>query len=458
MAYTVKSGDTLGKIAAANGMTLQEIKDLNPDLGPNWDLIHPGDTVNLSASDSSSSGSSGGSGVQQGTDTADFGEGASPTGEDDTRFYELPGRPEIWQNTDGTYYVVYLVPGAEPEIPMYWEASEKEVKAFFGDDPIRIDARVTDEQLENAGALRFGLASEIELRGGNPFNGWIEELEQNAEIMPWLEDPEVAAVFASSWLEGREPTEAELASTEWFRSKTTAEQQWLTTLYAKPEDAARIKEDTTRAVKNAMIAAGINNPPMRVVNYLAEQRYTGKKTEGWLNEQIAVLADPSFDGKLDSGVQAVIDNNGLTINTTAENEAWVRDQAITWLGSSFGQMSDADVQRWAGKIRNDPDAEDEFINYLRQQRLALFPEYENENLTFQDIAGPWRSFITNAWGQNVDDSDNLLNDVIRMNDAGEAGTLLRREGLKRGVKKVEDEFVGGMRAAINSNSGVKARF
>ena len=50
--YTVKSGDTLSGIAAAYGMTLTELIQLNPQIS-NPNLIHPGDTVKLSSGASS---------------------------------------------------------------------------------------------------------------------------------------------------------------------------------------------------------------------------------------------------------------------------------------------------------------------------------------------------------------------------------------------------------------------
>lgn len=47
MTYTVKSGDSLSKIAAQNGMTLQQLLQLNPQFASNPNLIKPGQAVNL---------------------------------------------------------------------------------------------------------------------------------------------------------------------------------------------------------------------------------------------------------------------------------------------------------------------------------------------------------------------------------------------------------------------------
>jgi beta-N-acetylglucosaminidase len=45
--YTVAEGDDLSAIAEHFGMTLAEIEGLNPQAGPNFDLIHPGQQIRI---------------------------------------------------------------------------------------------------------------------------------------------------------------------------------------------------------------------------------------------------------------------------------------------------------------------------------------------------------------------------------------------------------------------------
>ncbi|MFM7566989.1 MAG: LysM peptidoglycan-binding domain-containing protein, partial [Flavobacteriales bacterium] len=42
--YTIKTGDSLNKIAAKNGLTMEELKKLNPGLKS---VIHPGESVRI---------------------------------------------------------------------------------------------------------------------------------------------------------------------------------------------------------------------------------------------------------------------------------------------------------------------------------------------------------------------------------------------------------------------------
>src|ERR1035437_4599711 len=50
--YTVKSGDTLSRIAASNGMSLSTLEALNPQIS-NFNSIQPGQSINLSSSTAS---------------------------------------------------------------------------------------------------------------------------------------------------------------------------------------------------------------------------------------------------------------------------------------------------------------------------------------------------------------------------------------------------------------------
>lgn len=45
MPHVVKRGETLGKIARANGITLAQLLDANPQFRANPDIVHPGDVV-----------------------------------------------------------------------------------------------------------------------------------------------------------------------------------------------------------------------------------------------------------------------------------------------------------------------------------------------------------------------------------------------------------------------------
>lgn len=363
------------------------------------------------------------------------------TGDEDVSHVGLPGRPEIWKNTEtGMAYVVYFVPGVEPELPMIWEVpNEDDLASFFGDEDVIFDREGDTSTFNSAGAISFGTVDEVVLRGENPYAGWESQFEREKEVLPFLNDPEVAAIMASAWMEGRSPTEAELASAEWFKSKTAGEQQWYIMQATQPETAKQLMASNKLAVRRQLEAAGINEPPDSMIDYIGNKWTTGLWTDEMMNNQIALFADPQKAGDRDVGLTEAIAGNPL--DTTMENEQFVRDEVRKWLGPQFGQWDDGQISEWAGKLRNDPDGADQLRAELSRQRVAVLPEYADDSLTYEDIATPWRNLAFNAWGQNMDETGDTFQSILRANDSAVAGQMLREEGLNQGIKKVEDAFL-----------------
>lgn len=164
----------------------------------------------------------------------------------------------------------------------------------------------------------------------------------------------------------------------------------------------------------------------------------------------AIWADRVLSGKATigdartrlSGV-GVHQGDGAGFEFNIEREKEVTDLVRQWLGPGHG-WSSAQISSWAGTLRNDPSGRERLESMLSKQRLALWGEYEDATLTYEDIAAPWRSFMSQAWGQTPDETTDLFQKVVRMNDAGQARALLMEEGLNQGVQKVIDETLGSM--------------
>ena len=394
-------------------------------------------------------------------DGASFQSPSDPAAEEDesgTRFTGLPGRPEIWQDSNtGVTYVVFFVPGVEPEVPMIWSTSnEADIQSFFGEgEPIVYDRIGTTEEFNAAGALSFGTVDEIVLRGENPYAGWESQFERESKVLPFLNDPEVAAIMASAWMEGRQPTEAELASAEWFQSKTGGEQQWYILQATQPKTAEQLMGSNNMAIKRQLEAAGIYDPPQSMVDYITEKWTTGLWTDEMVANQVGLMADPLKSGDRDIGLTQAL--SGVSYDTTMENERYVDEQVRKWLGPSFGNWSEDQKQHWAGVLRNDPDGQDMLLNELSRQRVAVLPEYADASLTYEDIATPWRNLAFNSWGQNVDETGEFFHNILRANDSAVAGEMLRDEGLNTGVKKVEDKFMADIQSSFGGGTRGYAR-
>ena len=57
---------------------------------------------------------------------------------------------------------------------------------------------------------------------------------------------------------------------------------------------------------------------------------------------------------------------------------------------SLGKLTDNEAVKY-GRLRDDPDYQDQLVQSLKQSRLAAFSNYTNPELTYEDIARPWRN-------------------------------------------------------------------
>ena len=177
----------------------------------------------------------------------------------------------------------------------------------------------------------------------------------------------------------------------------------------------------------------------------------GSWSENYLASQVAAISDPWSTDVIDDGLFSFMAGGGFTPDTTMKEEDRVRSELRKWLGPVFGQWTDAEIAAKAGELRNNPDGMIEFVEGLKDQRMATYSNHTDRELSYEAIAQPWRAYTTNMWGAPVDDEDEIFQEVLRMNDPVQAAKTLRKSGLDRGYSKVVDEVIGGVKSAMNSN-------
>jgi len=355
---------------------------------------------------------------------------------------QLPGRPLVWQVGNKQYLVMYI-PGTQT--PMVWDATPAELAEKFGGvdaAPPTPDRTMSEQEFQALAPWRAGRINEIRNTSEDPWTQFFSDYNSSAELRPWLRDPDMLATIATAFLEGRAPTADELSKTEWWNEHTADERRWLeesATMGA--DEMTRRGNDAFRATAQLLRSAGAANVPEVVVRWIANKRLTGQWSEAYFNEQVKKLADPYAPGTLNPGITTLLrgDDNDVP-DTTRQQEDTVRELAARWLGPTMGNMSQDEIRKWAGKIRNDPDAQFEFEQHLRLQRRALFPKFENENLTYEDIVGPYRNLAMNVWGRPVQD-EAMLMDLANLGDFSEAQKRLRKQGLTMGVQKVVNDAI-----------------
>ena len=382
------------------------------------------------------------------TPGATSGGGTDYTTPTSTRFNGLPGHPEMWRNTDtGQTYVVYHVPDVEPPIPLLFTvASTEDLGTFFGDKPPTMDKSFTQTQIDSFGSMLWGSTDTIPDREGDPFAGFVERLKRATEVQPWLDDDEVWAVYAGAWLEDRAVENWELAATDYWQGLNQAERQWIEVSASDPSQSQRIVESNRIRISDMFRDLGVEEIDDKIVDYMADQLSTGKWSDPYLQEQIWIMTGSMSDEPLDGSLNMFLSDETLTVPDTEFMTTNVKDLFNQWLGPNF-PPTENQLKEWTAKMRRSPQqTKDGLTEYLRSQRLALFPEYEDDALTYQDIAAPWRSFTENMWGQTIDETDSTFLKVLRLNDATEAGKLLRREGIERNIGAVRQEMITGVEA------------
>lgn len=417
------------------------------------------------------------------------------------------------------YFAVYHVPGKKipgRSIPLMWRIrNKKELKALTGKTSPKVARRMTWRQAKRLGGVWAGWSDEIRVTDDHPLSDFWQLFKRQAKINPMLRDRQVIARFVTAVLEGRQPTTAELHDTRWWRSRTAEERAWAVLSADSPKEARQRLQANRYRIRDMLVGAGFHTGnAWNVASHLAEKVTKGHQSEAWLEQEIKRWTDPYAEGAhfwagrgLPEGGQVVYNpgrkkyyyrrqgkdyeigpsakpkllpasyNRDQVRRVKSINRAgWVADIAAErfgggrsrlggeeevhqlireWLGPVFSAGWDQDkIGRWAHRIRDAEGARDQLIEELKRERQAVLPDYEPD-LTYDQIAQPWRGVVQSVWGQLIDERDPLFTRLIKNNDQGVNEALLRSEGLKRNIGQVERDAVQSFSQAFGGQiSGV----
>lgn len=356
---------------------------------------------------------------------------------------KLPDGLQVWR-VGNQAYLVSVVPGADPPIYLAWTATDSQIQDAFGPDiGVVYDETMTDQQFQSIGALVVGDRDDMVNTTDDPYRVLEEQMQRMSQVQPWLEDTEVLALIMEAMIEGHgnDWIAAMMPTTTWWRSRTEGQRAWAELYLADPMTAEQRLRSNALVVGEYMRQAGIDQAPQELVDHIAYQVTTGNWTEADWQLQVKALSDPYSGLEVDASIQALVGDSPL--NTTRDQEQNVKDMILRWLGPIHGQWDQSHIAYLAGQLRNNPDAEIGFTEYLQKQRMALFRNYDNPNLTYEDIAGPWRNYVTQIWGQTPDETDPFFERLVKTNDAAANAEMLRREGLRRGNRQVINQMASG---------------
>ena len=240
-----------------------------------------------------------------------------------------------------------------------------------------------------------------------------------------------------------------------------------------PISANQKANDYKIQIASALRAAGVSGgydsetnqelaAPDALSQWIANKWVTGQWSESYTTEQLALFADPFRSGTRDADFTTYISTAGLGgLNRSAEQEDRIRQLYTQYLGPVFGKLTDAETAEKAGRLRNNPDYESALIESLKTSRVAIFPKYTNPELTYDDIAAPWRGLTRQTWGQEADETQGWWQDMVASNNYEEGQQLLRTKGLEQNISKVNIEAtqaltdaLGGAAGSVESSFGV----
>ena len=366
--------------------------------------------------------------------------------------YEVPGAYGQMYNGNPIFMLYEVLGNDVFEAGILTEGASPQINVSLG----------SLEDLNQYGIIVGGtdeLTDDVE----HPFIRFTENFEAGKRVNPWLNDTainplsgvtyqqEAIEFLAEQALEQWTPetTQVRYEGSDWYRKSTTAQKTWLTTLLTQPAQAQQDIQDKQIEVKAAMEANGISSPPDALVAWVADKAVTGMWTQVYTDQQIALLADPYKPGARDTGMVNFIEGVGVgTLDRLSVGEKTVKDLYRRYLGPSLGNASETEIAEKAGLLRSDPDAEEQLKAYLEQQRLAMFGNYTNPTLTYNDIVQPYKNLVNQVWGQEVDETQDWFIKMVQDNDIEKAYTTLRQKGMEQGVERVQDQALNDLQRGI----------
>ena len=374
-----------------------------------------------------------------------------------TEFNNVPEGAWLW-NVEGKLYLAYEVPGSEGEVysgkPMYmaYEVVGNDAKKaglLTADAPnATLNAEVNKAFFDSVAVLA-GNTDQLTALIDNPFASFTDTLRTQIQVAPWLADNEAIALLAESAVEGRTVTDAEWQTTTWWKEHSESERNWLRTYNSDPATATQLITDTQLAVQNSLQASGVSNAPDALVDWVSNKFVSGQWSESYTSEQIGLFSDPYAQGTRDTEFENYLSSTAITgVDRTTQREREVEELFNTWLGPTLGNLTDSEKAEIAGRMRDDPDYKDTLIGSLKQSRLAAFSNYTNPELTYEDIARPWRNLTTSVWGQTADETQGWWQEMVKSNDFTTAQTTLREKGLENNIAPVTQDATGALTQAL----------
>lgn len=382
---------------------------------------------------------------------------------------EMIGRlnSQIWQDTTGQKYLTFAIPGTNMFVR--YKSSDDDLSSFFttGMPGIR---QITEDAEDWNNSLWLGgydeIDGDIKLGLSNPFDTMVDNFAKVKKVQPWMEEDELYSLWLESIVEDRAIADYEWQGTEWWQTHTQEQRDWLLTSQQKgidelPADALALLDNNRIRAAEVLRQNGVSNADEVInadgdslVEFFALQLTTGNWTELNWARQAQGLGDPlagiDRDNQLINWLEGTQE---LPIDTTQAGYAQVKALAAKWLGPQFAEFENANLNEYAGILRNaeSPEVGQAIVeDKLKNIRKALFTtDLYDENLTYEDIASPWRNYSFQYLGQRMDETAPEWINMLKANDQEKINGLLTEYGLNNDIASMYDKVTDGIVEGIS---------
>ena len=220
---------------------------------------------------------------------------------------------------------------------------------------------------------------------------------------------------------------------------TEAEVKAFTTKDTNPEQYEKNYDLYYRMFKRHAVKNYGSPLPENVVKYLADKTRSGYFSEAEAIEQIQGIFDPYAGIDLNKRIIGLLEGEDIMYSTDQEKEA--QDLLNTYLPDHL--HGEYDVATIAGNMRNNAQYKNRFIEELKDKRFAFYDMYDRD-VNWSSIISAKQTLATNVLGVNLDTSDPLLDELVKMNDYSKESQRLREYGLQTGNQKVKNDLASAM--------------
>jgi len=390
--------------------------------------------------------------------------------EDDPLFGRLGG--QIW-NVGGQKYIAFDIP--RTGLSMAYTATDEQIDNFFTVDKPQ-EQTIDADSDKWSKSFQAGNIVEVDVVNmeASGVGGFFEQVASNFDkvkaVRPWMEDDEMYSLWLESVVENRDIADFEWEGTNWWQTHSQEERNWL--LLSQGKDLSKLPADAEQLLQNNRIKAretlrqnGVTNPDQVTYNgetlteWFGNKLTTGTWTElQWLN-QAKGLGDPMSGIAREEALTSWLEGSAAQPTATQAGVAAARALTLEYLGPLYGEFED--VSKYAGMIRNAESEEvgrQMVIDDLKNVRKVLFStDTYDENLTYEQIAQPWRNFSFQLLGGRVDETSSDWIDVLNANNQEEATKILTTVGLNEGNKTVMDKVTDDIGSFLGTARGTTSQ-